>query len=204
MSRRRIKTKPMRVGYQGEPPEILVWPAKSLKTRCRLAEPGDDLDIAAIRLVDAAKRHGGVGLAANQLGIDLRVCVLKLDDIWKVLVNPVLTPKAFDTYLVDELCLSFPGVQMRCMRPAAVTIHCRNENWESRVYKLKGLEAAMACHEIDHLDGDTMLDAAGLGPNTQRDVARRIKRGHRARMKAVEARAREENKKTLEAIEREG
>lgn len=107
----------------------------------------------------------GVGLAANQIGIPLRLAVIDTREGDKttitgakiVLVDPVLVETKGRIY-EDEGCLSFPGFNDRVERPAWV--HARARDLEGRSYEIvgEGLLGRALCHEIDHLDGKTFID----------------------------------------------
>lgn len=107
----------------------------------------------------------GVGLAANQVGVPLRLAVIDTREGESprskgrkiVMVDPVLIEMRGTIY-EEEGCLSFPGFTERVERPAWARARARD--LEGREYEVEGegLLARALCHEIDHLDGATFID----------------------------------------------
>ena len=102
----------------------------------------------------------GVGLAANQIGVALRLAVIDTTEGEEdrrrgakiVLVDPVMLEQRGRVY-EDEGCLSFPGFTERVERPSMVRVKARD--LEGKEYEItgEGLLGRALCHEIDHLDG---------------------------------------------------
>jgi len=102
----------------------------------------------------------GAGLAANQIGVALRVCVVKGDDkqIWG-LVNPEIV-KTDGTQVGPEGCLSYPGWVGEVERAETVVVKGRNRRGKEIRVKSSGFTARAFQHEIDHLDGILFIDKA--------------------------------------------
>jgi peptide deformylase len=111
----------------------------------------------------------GIGLAANQLGINASVCVLLLDGLQLTLVNPEIVAKSAEQFIHEEGCLSLPGVLVRVPRHIWIVVKASNLKQErtfgvdlSRVtgksYEEMLLEAACVSHECDHLSGKLITD----------------------------------------------
>jgi len=123
------------------------------------------------------RRQDGIGLAANQIGIDAKVAVVNVVNPI-ILINPVIVEK-WDEINYYEGCLSFPGKPCRTTRYKYVIVEC--DNYESKLYfgpdelhhnskgswedehkkqgdELKLLESICVQHEIDHLNGLRILD----------------------------------------------
>jgi peptide deformylase len=103
------------------------------------------------------KSNNGVGLAANQIGINKAVCVVNIDKpIW--FMNPALTPIAEEKVQFNEACLSFPDIIVTTERYKNVLVAA--DNYEN--FKFFGghniLECVCVQHEICHLNGETMFD----------------------------------------------
>ena len=104
----------------------------------------------------------GVGLAANQIGINRRVCVINVVRPI-VLVNPVITGQ-FDKILFQEGCLSFPGTYIITERYTNIAVKADNHPGVLLFDKDKNLlECVCVQHEIDHLNGITMYDRQAKG-----------------------------------------
>ena len=100
----------------------------------------------------------GAGLAANQIGVPLRVCVVKGDDnqIWG-LVNPEIV-KHDGVQIGYEGCLSYPGWVGEVARHETVVVKGRNRRGKEVRIKSAGFTARAFQHEIDHLDGILFTD----------------------------------------------
>ncbi|MBP7563494.1 MAG: peptide deformylase [Candidatus Cloacimonetes bacterium] len=105
----------------------------------------------------------GVGLAAPQVGISLRIFVC--DPEWSktekknplVLINPKFMDMEGDT-TYEEGCLSIPGIYEKVKRYSKVKISAYNENWEEKIYEADDLFSIVLQHENDHLDGILFTD----------------------------------------------
>jgi peptide deformylase len=111
----------------------------------------------------------GAGLAANQIGVPLRVCVVKGDDnqIWG-LVNPEII-KSDGTQVGYEGCLSYPGWVGEVVRAETVVVKGRNRRGKEVRIKSEGFTARAFQHELDHLDGVLFTDKL-----TSIDTLRRV------------------------------
>lgn len=101
----------------------------------------------------------GVGLAAPQVGILRRVCVIDIGDGVIELVNPVIIEKS-GVQNEQEGCLSLPGNYKTTCRPMKVTVRAQDRNGNSFTVTGEDLLARALCHEIDHLDGVLFIDRA--------------------------------------------
>ncbi|MBO4468221.1 MAG: peptide deformylase [Clostridia bacterium] len=117
------------------------------------------LDDMAETMYDA----DGVGLAAPQVGILRRFCVIDVGDGLIELINPVIT-KQSGTQTDDEGCLSIPGKSASVTRPMNVTVRAQDRNGKNITISAEGLKARAFCHEIDHLDGVLYIDKAEKTP----------------------------------------
>jgi peptide deformylase len=116
----------------------------------------------------------GVGLAAPQIGIGLRVTVIdvtngKNPEARLVCANPQIIHAEGEQH-EEEGCLSLPGFRGRVMRPAYVTIRAQNLAGEEFEMRGEGLLARAFCHEIDHLDGILFINHLSL---LKRDLIKR-------------------------------
>lgn len=102
----------------------------------------------------------GVGLAAPQIGVLRRYCVIDVGDGLIELINPVITEKSEETQTGNEGCLSIPDRSEVVTRPMKVTVRAQNRHGENITVTGEGLKARALCHEIDHLDGVLYIDHA--------------------------------------------
>ena len=109
-------------------------------------------------MIETMEQANGVGLAAPQIGIPLRVVVLQLPEEGPiVLINPEIVKRGQE-YQVTEGCLSVPGLAGDIKRSVSVT--ARGLDRSGRVIRIKaeGLMAQAIQHELDHLDGTLFID----------------------------------------------
>ncbi len=109
-------------------------------------------------LLDGLKEHNGLGLAANQLGWQVRIFAMVYDPLTNiVIVNPVIT-KERGHQRSPESCLILPGVKCIVKRPKQITVKGLDQLGKSVTHRFYGQQAQIACHEIDHLDGKLITD----------------------------------------------
>ena len=102
----------------------------------------------------------GVGLAAPQVGVLRRVCLVETEDTGLVeLINPVIIESEGEQEALEG-CLSIPGEWGYTRRPEKVTVRALNRKGEEFPVSAEGLGARAFCHEIDHLDGILYTDKA--------------------------------------------
>jgi len=101
----------------------------------------------------------GIGLAAPQVGRNIRVIVVKLQygDIQEM-INPAIKWYSDHVVKIEEGCLSVPGKYVELIRPSKISLSFQDLSGKYRRWKLKSLEARIVQHEIDHLDGVLMTD----------------------------------------------
>ena len=130
-----------------------------LKTR---AAPVEDFDESLERLAEemlvTMREQEGVGLAANQVGRLKRILVAALEEDEYVVVNPVVEATDEATEAGSEGCLSIPGIQVEVERPVAITLSGQDATGRPLRIEAEGLLARIFQHEVDHLDGVTILD----------------------------------------------
>ena len=102
----------------------------------------------------------GVGLAAPQVGLLRRFCVIDVGDGIIELINPVITEKSEETQTGNEGCLSVPDRYETVTRPMKVSVRAQNRFGENIVVTGEGLKARALCHDIAHLDGILYIDHA--------------------------------------------
>ena len=99
----------------------------------------------------------GVGLAAPQVGILRRFCVIDVGDGLIELINPVIVEKS-GSQTGSEGCLSIPERFEEVERPMNVTVMAQDRNGNNFTISAEGFKARALCHEIDHLDGILYID----------------------------------------------
>ena len=141
---------------------FVMWPHRSLRTPAAPVEAITD-DIRAIwsEMVEAMDAMPGVGLAAVQLGIDLRLAVVDCSDERGKAVrmaNPEVLHASVQPRDHEEASPNLPGVSAKVTRPRAVTVRFLNEQGELEDRDFVGLWATSVQHQIDHLNGKMYFD----------------------------------------------
>ena len=131
-----------------------------LRKVCRTQLTFDD-KLATILddMADTMYKAEGVGLAAPQVGILRRFCVVDVGDGLIELINPVITAMS-GSQTGNEGCLSVPDRFEEVTRPMTVTVRAQNRKGENITITAEGFKARAFCHEIDHLDGVLYIDRA--------------------------------------------
>lgn len=104
--------------------------------------------------------EGGVGLAANQVGLRQRIALVKevpTDNVL-VLVNPEIIKRGAVTNVKNEGCLSYPGKVLAVERSNKVMVKYQDLHGADLIANFSGYVARIIQHEVDHLDGITILD----------------------------------------------
>jgi len=127
------------------------------------AEAVTAFDEKLAKLVDemfaAMESDKGVGLAAPQVGLSLRVFVTEVDgDKKRVFVNPEIVATSLELVEYEEGCLSFPGLFFMVKRPASLRIQAFNEKGKPFTVEAEEFLARVILHENDHLDGKLFID----------------------------------------------
>ena len=145
---------------------MIIKDKNKLKTMCENVSSNEEGEqIAAELLKELSEAKSGIGLAANQIGINKRVCVVNVTEPLYFINPRVIDLKDDITY--QEGCLSFPGKVVTTKRSKYVTIESDNmgkvqfgptEDEQTQKGQLQLLESVCVQHEIDHLDGLTMYD----------------------------------------------
>jgi peptide deformylase len=144
---------------------ILEYPDPRLR---RASAPvtafGPDLSRLVDDLCDTLRASGGIGLAAPQTGDHRQVLVMDLSggrEPAEVYVNPEILGSAVPG-LVEESCLSVPGVVGNVVRATQLTVRARDRDGAIFERRLEGMHAVCLQHELDHLEGRLFVDRLPL------------------------------------------
>ena len=133
--------------------EVVKAPAKVLSSKTKEVEVIDETIIELLDdMYDTMVEHDGVGIAAPQINVGLRVAIVELGEDILEMINPVVLETRGEAEDVEG-CLSFPELFGLVKRPTYVKIEAADR--EGRIYELEAedFEARCILHEIDHLDG---------------------------------------------------
>jgi peptide deformylase len=161
---------------------ILTYPDPVLRKECQPVESFDqELRRLAADMVETMHAAPGVGLAASQVGVEKRICVVDLSvgedpQALHVLINPeILRRQGSETDV--EGCLSLPGITDKVTRPFEIEVRAQNLDGERFLLTAEDWLARAICHEVDHLDGVLFLDhLRGLRRERARRFLRRLER----------------------------
>ena len=119
-------------------------------------------------MFETLRKSEGVGLAAPQVGLPIRLFIIDLDVLsedepqykgyLRAFINPEILEESEETVSMSEGCLSIPGINENVKRPAKVLVNYLDENGEEHERWLEGFEARVFQHEYDHLDGKLFVD----------------------------------------------
>ena len=142
---------------------MIITEETKLKTLCEEVKTVEEgKEIGAQLLKELTESKNGIGLAANQIGINKRVCVVNVKEPL-VLINPRIVERSEEEFIFPEGCLSFPNKHIRTKRNVSIIVETDNHEGKlSFTAESKEINDAFECacvqHEIDHLDGITMFD----------------------------------------------
>ena len=134
--------------------EVVKNPAKVLSQKTKEVEViNEDIIQLLDDLYDTMVENDGVGIAAPQINVGLRVAIVELGEDILEMINPVVLETRGEEVEDIEGCLSFPDLFGMIKRPTYVKIEAADR--EGRIYELEAedFEARCILHEIDHLDG---------------------------------------------------
>ena len=166
--------------------EILIHPDPRLREVAKtVADPtAPEIRRLVEDMADTMYDAPGVGLAATQLGVALRVVVT--DTEWrtegaardlKVWINPEFTWKSKETEVHEEGCLSVPEIYEEVERPAAVRLRWQDLEGNTHEADFNGFQAVALQHEFDHLDGKLFIDY--LSPLKRKLITKKLKKRYK-------------------------
>ncbi len=149
-------------------------------------QPVTKFDSALRILVDAMfetmSEADGVGLAAPQVGVSLRLFVINIHGVEKrAYINPQILETSIETDISEEGCLSVPGVWHDVERPARVNVQAQDLEGKPFTVKAEGLLARAIQHENDHLNGTLFIDR--LTAEERESMVKAYEKKHRLQRK---------------------
>ena len=141
---------------------MIIKDKNKLQEKCSPVSVKEGEEIGVRLLHELRESENGIGLAANQIGIQKRVCVVNVKEPL-VLINPKIVEKSKEQFVFPEGCLSFPDSKIKTKRYENIVVEADNHEGQlSFSANSKDINDAFECvcvqHEIDHLDGITMFD----------------------------------------------
>ncbi len=143
---------------------ITHYPARVLAGRAQAIERIDDnIRRLVEKMTDIMLQNKGVGLAAPQVGVPLRLFIISLDgsaENLRVYINPTVTPIG-ELGSIDEGCLSVPGVYTKIKRYKKCEVTATDLDGSEFTEQAEGLYARALQHEYDHIEGVTIVNRMG-------------------------------------------
>ena len=158
--------------------------------------PPEDPKEIEKNLAEAMEKFGGLGLSANQVGVDARMFVMRTQDGIQGFFNPELTRVSAETDLLKEGCLSFPDIYLMIKRSKVVEMKYFDSDGEEHLITLDGLGARCVQHEIDHLNGIIFLQRA-----SQLKIERALKARPKERRKRLDYEKRQALAKYIQNVQ---
>lgn len=159
--------------------EIVIWPDKVLNTATRpVTEFGDEaLGPLFDEMLASVREAEGIGLAANQIGVPMRVALVgRGDGTFLEVVNPTVLEKQ-EKVTLREGCLSVPEEWEQCPRFKRVKVRFQDRHGEWHEQEAEGQLAHVFQHEIDHLDGTVyVMHLSALKRGLIRERMEKLKR----------------------------
>lgn len=144
--------------------KITHYPAGVLSKKSEPVEQiNEDIRRLVDKMTDIMFKNKGVGLAAPQAGVPLRLFIISLDGVRenvRVYVNPTITPEG-ELEAIDEGCLSVPGIYTKIRRYTKCEVTATDLDGNEFTEKADGLYARALQHEYDHIEGITIVNRMG-------------------------------------------
>lgn len=144
---------------------IVLRPDPRLKQPCREVVAADHAELPSLvdKMLDAMYTHEGVGLAAPQVGKNVRLVLVDVSSgqsksALRVMINPVVVSMSPETDVRPEGCLSVPGELFHVRRSLALKVRYLNPRLNVVETELFDMEARIFLHELDHLSGILISD----------------------------------------------
>ena len=135
-------------------------------------------------MVETMRDISGIGLAAPQVGINLRMFVVEAEEgVVRKVINPEFVEYAKKCVDHEEGCLSVPGIHKKVKRPETLKVKYLNENGESVVEELEDLWCRAFQHENDHLEGILFIDK--ISPVAKRLVTKKLANMRKETLKKI-------------------
>lgn len=137
--------------------KLKYYPEEVLSTPCKDVANFADIGVLLDEMRAVMEQEAGLGLAANQIGHSLRICLMKSRGEIIEIINPRVIEESGEQF-EEEGCLSFKSLSTKIKRPWEIFFSYQDRNGEEKNAIVYGKEAQCLSHELDHLNGKTILD----------------------------------------------
>ena len=160
-------------------PIVMYSPShKILTTKTKQSDVSkkEELQVLIQNMKDTLNSVGGLGLAANQLGRDESVCLVKFEDQIVTMINPTITNRSGEKKISVEGCLSLPDINTKVERDEIISVQFVNPDneWKEDEIRVEFPNSVIVQHEVDHLNGKLMID--NLSPMQKNLIQTKLKR----------------------------
>lgn len=166
---------------------IEIYNNPILKKNCiNINESYPKLNELILNMFDTMYNANGIGLAAPQIGINIRLFIIHIhtkiktknnkesfQDYKKIFINPLIIYRYGIEYNFLEGCLSIPYIIEYIKRKSIILVEYYNEKWEKNIETIDGLQSRVFQHEYDHIDGILFIDHLSL--KKQKQINKKIK-----------------------------
>jgi peptide deformylase len=118
-----------------------------------------------VNMIHTMNKVRGVGIAAPQVGINVRLFVALINRKPLVVFNPEIINGSPGGINIDEMCLSLPGEKVNIKRPNWIEVKYQDLKGKEHVGRFEGINSIIICHEIDHVQpegGKLIIDHKGI------------------------------------------
>ena len=138
--------------------KVITYPHPILRKKTKKVTDFSKIKEIVKEMKETMERHQGIGLSANQVGLDLSLFVAKYNQKFYAIINPKILKVSKEKEEMLEGCLSLPKILANVKRPKSVALEAFNEKGKKIKLKAKGLLARIFLHETDHLNGILIID----------------------------------------------
>lgn len=140
--------------------KILEYPNETLRKKCEEVKDPTSVEIKQLilEMTQTLRANDGLGLAAPQVGKNLQICVIEIENELFVLINPEIKNLSKEKIASQEGCLSLPNKFLEINRHKRIKVKATDTNGKKQIIRARGLLARVIQHEIDHLNGVLIVD----------------------------------------------
>src|SRR3989338_6435398 len=140
--------------------EIIKYPSPILRNKSEAISNNEATKLRELihDMAIVMKKKDGLGLAAPQIGKNIRLAIINTKDGVLALINPKITNKSWKKEIGEEGCLSIPGIFGMVKRHVKIDVMALDANGKEISFPAKGLFARVIQHEVDHLNGILFID----------------------------------------------
>jgi len=140
--------------------KIITYPNPILRKKSLPVKNPTDPAIQklVLEMTKVLRASQGIGLAAPQVGENLQVCLIEIENELFILFNPQIKSLSGKKIIAEEGCLSFPGKFLPVERYEKIKVKALDSSGKKQIIRARGLFARALQHEIDHLSGELFID----------------------------------------------